>query len=383
VKNDDIDVVGHFGTTFSYATVGSEVALALLRDRRLGHVTNLDPSWHPAHERLRLHAQRRLSQSPSPGSAVFIVAAPNEYLAAFCDMYGRERSIIFVSPNTNALALEHAQTCARFGAAIAPSEWCAAVVNAALLRLGADTHVSVLPLGADPVLMEEREVVIGRLYSRMTQGEHRPRVLHLSTDQSWPGRKGTEELLHAWALLFGGQGLDGGADLVVHVPPSLRAQALHMTRDLEIDESCTVVCGEMHGGVETLPQLFENADLVVTPSRCEGFGIMLLSTLVAGVPLLTTYETGQRDFLATLPGWMGIPCDPLQPLAGETGLAPVVNRSILADHLAIALQLDVRLRLLDALERSDTNWRSWTWRRASRKFSELLCELLDREDERT
>lgn len=367
-----IDIVGHFGTTFSYATVASQVALQLMRAGRLGRVTNLDPAWHEEHTALCGHATAYLA-SHDQGSHVFVVTAPEDYLLAFPSVYGRERSGIFVSPNTDSFAPEHAQTCGAFGLAVAPSEWCADVVYRAFEKADVTTDVTIAPLGVDDRVEARRRQTIQALVERSGQ---RLRVLHLSTDQVWPGRKGTEELLAAWAILFGKEGSDTPAHLTVHVPPSLRGQALYRVRDLEIDESCDVVCGAEYGA--SPHQMFRDVDLVVAPSRCEGFGIMLLTSLVAGVPLLTTYVTGQRDFLRELPGWIGVPTDAPAPLVGEVGFAPTVHPHVLAAHLRYALGADVRHQMLEGLA-TDMEWHERTWWPASCSFCELLIEWLDRE----
>lgn len=385
-----IDLVGHFGTTFSYATVASRVAEYLMANAKLGRIVNLDPGWHVAHERLRLHTE---ALANAQGSHVFVIAAPEEYLTHFVRMYGRQRAALFVSPNTDSFAPEHAEVCQAFGLAVAPSVWCAASVNVALLALdggSGPTHVSVAPLGVDERLLEGRDATIERLSTRVRS---RPRVLHMSTDQLWPGRKGTEALLEAWWILSHQSG-GASADLVLHVPPALRAVALRMVRDLEIDESVEVMCGATYGEEgRSLLDAIQGADLVVAPSRCEGFGIMLLSTLVAGVPLLTTYVTGQRDFLRLCGGWLGIPTDTSQPLVGEMGFAPALDPRVLADHLRVALQPEVRLQLLDTLARGPGalggsgafggSWEAYTWPVAAQMFGELLIEWFAREDETT
>lgn len=383
MKRGPIDLVGHFGTTFSYATVASSIAERLMLAGMLGRVTNLDADWHKAHEVLRMHAMA--FRDAEQGSHVLVVSVPHHYLDAFPQMYGRGNSAIFMSPNTDALSEEHAGTCAKFGLALAPSEWCAATTRAALFDMSVDadgivdTAVSVVSLGVADELLDRRKQRIERLRSRLSLPQNWISVLHMSTDQSWPGRKGTEELLFAWNALYGGKGRKTKGQLVLHIPPALRPEVLRRVRELEIEESCKIVIGELHGGDEDLVSLLDEADLVVAPSRCEGFGIMFASALVAGVPLVCTYATGQRDFLFKLPGWMALPTDERAELAGEVGLAPTISPHLLAAGLRLAMQEDVRRELLVLLSR-DVDWEAYTWRSASRRFAERLTEWIARED---
>lgn len=372
-----LDIVGHFGTTFSYATVAAELAHALLERGQLGLVTNLDPAWHPEHEALRAAGLARAGQQ---GSHVLVVSAPHHYYDVFPGTYGRERAAIFMSPNTDTLSAGHAAACSMFGMALAPSEWCANVTRRALFDLGADTRVVVTPLGVDPSLYRTRERRAERLHCRLDTLSGTV-VVHFSSDQSWPGRKGTEELLAAWAILFAGRP-DGMTRLRLHVPPALHMGAVRMCRDLEIDQSCEVVIGGMLGSAESdLAALLDDADLVVAPSRCEGFGMMFASALVANVPLLCTYVTGQRDFLRVLPGWLGVPTGEPAPMAGEDGLAPVVDPEVLAEHLAIALKKDVRRELLSRLSGSpDKRYLPQTWAAAARDMASAVSSWMEEED---
>ncbi len=365
-----LDIVGHFGTTFSYATVAAHLAERLMLSGRLGSIANLDPEWHSEHEVLRMHAMA----CPERSGHVLLVTPPYDYFEMYPQMYGRDRTAIFMSPNSRQLFVDYC----KFGLALAPSTWCAHVTSSGLQDhvSDSDTQVDVIPLGVDDSLEETRRGRIERLRNRV---RHMPTVVHLSTDQSWPGRKGTEQLLSAWATLPAGFGR-----LIVHVPPALHLPALRLVRDLEITDSVTVQLGEVRGGDQSdLQALFDQADLLVAPSRCEGFGIMLASSLVAGVPLLTTYETGQRDFLCKLPGWLGVPTDEWGPLVGEVGLAPTLNELALTEHLKVALEPAIRERMLSALAADDVPWEDYTWRRASRATAGLLMQWLDREDRPT
>lgn len=352
-----VDIVGHFGTTYSYATVASEVAKALRDADILGTVSNLDEAWHDEHLHLKRHG---LAQ----GTHVVVFTAPNHYIDAFASQYGRRNAALYVSPNTDTFAPEHAETCAKFGMAIAPSRWCKKVVAAGITRSAeeADTEIVVLPLGVPSRYSAHAADRAADLAKRCSAAAE-CRVLHVSTDQCWPGRKGTEELFEAWALLQQ-QGLinapDGrSAHLTVHVPNALAIPASFLARDLDIDESVTIERATLKGSSDkAMLKLFDETDVVVAPSRCEGFGMMLLATLVARVPLVATYNTGHADFMREMGGWLGVSCASADDLVFELGKAPVVDKEVLARSLYLATMPEVRLALLTKM---DTAVRDWTW----------------------
>lgn len=343
---DLIDIVGHFGTTFSYATVGSEVARALRADSCLGRVTNLDPEWHPSFVDLQ--------ESRGDGRFVLLFTAPNHYIDAYVRQYGREKSALFVSPNTDRLAEEHARTCREFGLVLTPSRWCEQVVRRHVI--GAD--VSVIPLGVSSSYITGREERTARLLSRAADGAT-CNVLHTSTDQTWPGRKGTEELISAWAIIE--SLIEDQARLTLHVPPSLHRSTEYLVRDSQVDRTVKVVAGDLKGTV-SIEDVVKEADLIVAPSRCEGFGMMYLASLVAGVPLVCTYNTGQKDFLRHAPGWLGVSTDDTDRIDREEGLAPVVEPHILATTLAVAVQPEARIQMVRCNQDwlgNDPNWGTW------------------------
>lgn len=306
-----IDIIGHFGTTLSYATVGSRVARALRDADLLGSVSNLDSKWAPSMMDL-------MAQPAAKSSRCIVFAGSRHYMDAFVSAYGAEHSAIFMSPNTDRLGKEYAETCSKFGVAIVPSRWCQNVV----LSSANPGRVSRLPLGVDRSYFEGADRV-------------RQQLWHFSTDQALPGRKGTHELLQAWALIRDKLGWT----LNIHVPLSIATQVHYAAADLNVIDTVSIVSAERLGASdEALSALVKSAGMIVQPSRCEGFGMMMLAALVAGTPLVTTAITGQTDFLYGFPGgWVGVPTDAPQKIAYEDGLAPVVNPEALAATLRLAI----------------------------------------------
>lgn len=361
-----IDIVGHFGTTLSYATVGSRVARALLDAGILGAVTNLDDEWGP-YEDLQ---ERTPVFSSVKGSHVVIFSAPRHYFDVYIGMYGRANTAIFMSPNSDTLLDEHAQSCSQFGTAIVPSKWCSETVQAC----ATPDRITRLPLGIDQSLLSGR-------VTRM-RAPHRDAPLsvwHFTTDQVWPGRKGTEELLKAWQLVsemragwsLRSGGLASGvvarpaAKLYVHAPPGLSTAVHYQAADMGIFESVEIVTGAGRGSADgDLAKHVHSADLIVQPSRCEGFGLMMLAALAAGIPLVTTSFTGQTEYLRDFPGaWLGVPTDLPALMAYEEGSAPKVSIDGLVNALMVAMTADARTEMIVAASRHGATAWSWTWDR--------------------
>lgn len=334
-----IHVVGHFGTRFSYATVAANICRALKNEGLLGYVHNMDPSWHESF--LDLNIDER------PCSHVLLFTAPHEYFGIYAERFGRERSAIYASPNTATLADEHARLMSKFGRVIVPSSYCAQTV-----RMHAEAEVIELPLGVDAAYAVDREERMQRLKDRIRQP---PTFVHLSTDQSWPGRKGTEELIDAWERATREMSCCG--KLLLHVPQGLYGAVEMMCRDVGrgrrdfLDRFEVRKPATKGSHVDELVSLYDEADVMVLSSRCEGYGLMIQAALVAGVPMVTTCATGQVDFLLGRAGaWLGVPTPFHGPIAYEEGTAPLIEADVLAACLKFAAEPGVRHTMISQMD---------------------------------
>jgi glycosyltransferase involved in cell wall biosynthesis len=135
-----------------------------------------------------------------------------------------------------------------------------------------------------------------------------------------------------------------------------------MVADLGIDQSVTYEVSPRLGTSDAqLLDLYNAADLVIQPSRCEGFGMMMLGALVAGVPLLSTCNTGHAEFLVERPGqWMPIPTLAESPIAFEKGLVSTLDSELLAESLGFAMTNTAREWMLrrSAMEKP-SDWGTW------------------------
>jgi glycosyltransferase involved in cell wall biosynthesis len=343
-----IDVVGHFGSRLSYATIGAQLCRALARAGRLGSVTNIEERW------LDDYADFRPTGPRARGQHVVMIADAQDWLfSAYASQYDPKCIAIFSSPNTDRLDRERSAVAARAGLVLVPSTWCEQTVRRSVASYASaePTWICRVPLGVSPRFMT---------VPQNRRKSERVRFLHLATDFCWPGRKGTEQLLLAWSHVQ--DALAGRAELLVHVPMDVYENVHYTVADLNLRD-VDIVIGEDRGSTEDdLAVLYEAADVVVQPSRCEGFGMMMLAACVSQTPLITTYSTGQTDFLSEMGGWLGVATsDRLGPLLGEEGSSPVVEADVLAPVLLASACSPVLDYMREKAERNQEVAATWCW----------------------
>lgn len=351
------DVVGHFGSRLSYATVGASVCRALRDAGLLANVTNLDDKVLPDYEDLMV--------ARKPGTHAILFVDPSQWLFdAMASKYGAQNVAVFASPNTDSMLEERASVCSKAGMVLAPSQWCLDTVSRSLKRYGLESPpwLCRVPLGVSRQYLGAHE--------RRVPGE-KLRLLHLGTDYSWPGRKGTEELLEAWGMVQGV--LAPIAELVIHVPSVVYEPVHYSVADADLEGVRIELASPRGSSDEQLVSLYEQADVVVLPSRCEGFGMMMLAACVSGTPLVTTYVTGQIDFLNGFDGWLGIPCsDRLESMEHEQGLCPVVDPKRVAAALLSACSPLVLEHLREGAKSNADRAPGWCWDASVKEWVETL-----------
>jgi glycosyltransferase involved in cell wall biosynthesis len=368
-----LDIVGHFGSRLSYATLTSEICRELRDAGILGRITNLDDSWYEPHHDLREHA------TVATGTHCFVVSEPRHYFAGFCESYGRARVAMYSSANTDRVAREHAVVLANVGRVFAPSQWSAAAVQhgLALHDVGGDVggaNITVLPLGVPANYHPTRER-FDRLLRRCARNDVWTAV-HFTSDFVWPGRKGTDELLAAWRKLP----KSIPHKLIVHSPRAIYEDIYYRCTDLDLHDTVEIVTPEPRGSSdEDLLALYERADTVVLPTRAEGFGMMILASLCLGIPTVTTSITGQMEFLGDFGGWLSAPTKAPSALAYEEGDAPTIMVDALASVLGVAMTSHARRAMLaDAWQRSDAaTVAKWTWPEVRKMWLAALCGWME------
>lgn len=369
-----VDIVGHFGSRLSYATVASEICKILSARQILGNVSNLDDRWHPSHEWLRQYA------SEERGSHVIIFSEPRHYFDTYTTLYGRQRVAVFASPNTNTIAREHAECCADVGHVFAPSRWCAKSVEHGVAKIGRNlaAPVDVIPLGiSEKFAATDTTIAARRQRTAMGVDRARPRrFLHVATDRAWPGRKGTDELIAAWAMFRGEPGNED-ATLTIHAPRSVFDLVHAAVGRHRVFSSVDIVFPENRGSTdEELVALYSQHDMLVLTPRCEGYGMMILAGLVHCMPTVTVCMTGQEDFLGHFDGWSAVPVGlGYEPLAYEEGSAPVVEPIRLATALVLASA--GYEHLLRCAEENRSEAPNWTWPVLGSQWADAIGQWME------
>lgn len=349
-----IGLIGHFGSRFSYATVAAKIGSALAARGRLGQVINLDDQMLPEYEFLKA------GRAASFSDPLLALTAPTPMFDTLLSAY--KNVGIFLSPNTAELSREHAGVLDRCPIGFAPSAYCADVA-----RAHSKTPVEVCRLGVADEYAQTR-------FSRRPQSEPFT-FLHATTDFYLPGRKGTDELIEAWGIVRKELPM---ARLVVHAPAGVSTHIHYALAEQEVADGLgygrfRLVEPPRRGMEEAdLARLLMSADAVVLPSRCEGFGMVILAALVLGVPLVTTNVTGQKDFLGDFPGcFVEAPTGGTGPLVGEDGQAPLVDVEGLAEAMVrLHESYDAVLGAAQSVPQETRH--KWTWSESMKGWADKL-----------
>lgn len=366
-----IDVVGNFGSRLSYATVADRVTRALLERGVLGTIVNLDDRFMDADLAQRPRTAQR-------GQKVMLLSNPLGYMVdMLVEQYGRENVAIFLCPNTLSLGPEHRASCFKVGRIYTPSKWCADTIVAAVGFEDDRAPVEVMPLGVDdPFVDRWTGPVIATRDGPVT-------FLHMTTDTFWPGRKGTEELLHAWKMFLNTCRLSSkDVRLTVHCLPKLHPQIYQLVGDLGLLDEVEIESSDARGmSPDRLYDLMREWDVLVAPSRSEGFGVMPLSALCSGRAVCTTAGTGQDEYLfddeVPAKNWIQIPTRGYGPLAGEFGDAPVVGSEQMVPALLAAKVMTDGRMFMPVKDRAFCA--HWSWRARAAAWAASLIRWKDEE----
>jgi glycosyltransferase involved in cell wall biosynthesis len=123
-----------------------------------------------------------------------------------------------------------------------------------------------------------------------------------------------------------------------------------LVRHLQLAEIVT-----LHGAVPRPQDALRRIGLLVLPSKAEGFGLVLIEAMAAGIPVLATNVPGIRDVVRNDETGVLVPCE---PRALAAGLERCVENPDLRRQLAAAGREDVRRR--------------FTWSAVLPQYRELL-----------
>ncbi len=159
-------------------------------------------------------------------------------------------------------------------------------VRDAFIHSGLEIPVLVVGNGCDHIL----ETVAADRPPIPLRG--RRRLLHVS---SCLPRKGADLLLRAFAKTFSG---DDSVELVIKTYPNPENRVEQQLAEVAaaFPRMAPVEIATQSLTLPELAALYRSADLLVAPSRGEGFGLPFAEAMLHGVPVAATDYSGQRDF---------------------------------------------------------------------------------------
>jgi len=277
-------VMGHLLGSYSLAIINRSVARTL-EEWRPGHVRFLPyetvPITHtegvPDSEKALMI---ELCARPEPvcGNEVVIcqhwpIMAPKGQYRLALSLFPWEESHV---PDSIVATLN-----ANFDAILSPSR----CVTHALTISGVNIPVATI---GQPVDLEPFAALAA------TRTPHRPirRFLHVS---SCFERKGIDILLAAWAKAFSS---DDAVTLTIKTFPNPHNDVEARVADLRAKYPLLAPIEIINRDAEReeMPDFYRAADVMVLPTRGEGYNLPALEAMIAGLPLIVTGHGGHRDF---------------------------------------------------------------------------------------
>lgn len=199
----------------------------------------------------------------------------------------RER-LIMVAPNGNGVPKHVVEDCKKFGVTpISPSAWGAGVVanEFGLDKVDVAHHGVCLPPGSTSYESRAERARAAEITGRAVQ------VLHVTSTAT--DRKGTLSILREFE-----EAKVQGVRLTIRCDLPSREDISRAIADL------APTFGKKFVQLDTYPvpneghwcDYLRSFDLVLQPSRAEGFGLVPLEAAAAGVPVVMTNVTGHREF---------------------------------------------------------------------------------------
>jgi glycosyltransferase involved in cell wall biosynthesis len=238
------------------------------------------------------------------------------------------RRWVMVAPNSNRVppvilkALEAEATDL-----LVPSAWAQGVMQELTDKL----PVSVAPHGIHAT-MGSSEFATDFLSGEYTDGLGF-RVVHFSTSERQ--RKGTRELIEAWAMLVARKALPEKAMLFLILDlPALNQLIVEYDGEFPYG---VMLRQRLELEARSMSGLLRTAHLVCQPSRGEAFGMVPLESLACGTPIVATACTGHSEYLKQdTPGAVVVEHGPYGPIDDwEGAVAPTVS----PDAIAVALEM--------------------------------------------
>lgn len=199
-------------------------------------------------------------------------------------------------------------------------------------------------------------------------------ALHLTSTPRQ--RKGTAQLIKAWAASVAGGALPPKSKLTLvlssaSVGGEIEIEVALALLDSQVSATVEVVRSPLNLSERDMATLYRSVNVVVQPSRGEGFGMVPLEALCCGVPVVATTCSGHSEFLTpSTPGLSVVQHGPDARMDdGHGAKAPSVSVDAVASALVRAYK-DWQALSGAAAENASALRQEWSWLNVMRQWAQ-------------
>lgn len=302
--------------------------------------------------------------TPGHDADVGVLIGPPSFANVLRGRGEHERRAVMIAANSSWLPGPDVNVVDRVATdMLAPSEFSACVI-----RSHSSLPVSVWQHGVD----DRYQPMEGTYLRSATSWDATYRVLHMAS--TIRQRKGTEQLVRAWARMHRRGTFKPGVKPELHVvlsgPGSDLAAALREEADgCEAIERSVVLAARLNLTEMQTAALYQQYDLVCQPSRAEGFGLVPLEARACGVPVCATGCTGHAEHMdSATKGVVIVASGNEEPIDdGPGATAPSAQVEDVYEALVESYASRDRLRS-EAFATADEVRHRWSWERVCRDW---------------
>lgn len=196
-------------------------------------------------------------------------------------------------------------------------------------------------------------------------------ALHFTS--SGLSRKGTNQLVNCWASVC--EDLSREVELHILANPYFAPEIFQYAHKVMCEKEVKISVSNGQNATEfQLAKMYQQAALIIQPSRAEGFGLVPLEARACGVPVVCTENTGHLDHVKTPTdkGCVLISSGPLVESDDYWGAqAPQVLEEDIQKAVVFSFQQLDRLKQ-EAKEAAPLIQEKWTWAEGARQFVEYV-----------